>query len=234
MGRRLELTEAGRIALDHADRIFAVEGDLLAALKGTGGSPRPLRVGAAATLSRNLQLRVLEPALRAGAELVLRSGGTAALVADLRALNLDLVLSAEPPGALEGDLMAHSLADEAVGLHARPALLKAPDLPLLLAQAAFVLPSDPGIRAGFAALADRHGVRPRVAADVDDMAMVRLLAREGAGVAVAPAVVLRDELADGTLATAPYPTGIVQRFHALTARRSFPHPLLATLLPAAA
>ncbi len=71
---RLALTEAGRIALDHADAIFATGEDLVATLRETGRAQRRLRVGALATLSRNFQLTFLRPA--AGPA---RSGGGAAL-----------------------------------------------------------------------------------------------------------------------------------------------------------
>ena len=79
-------------------------------------------------------------------------------------------------------------------------------------------------------MCDSLNVAPRVVAEVDDMAMVRLLARAGAGLAVAPSVVVADELAAGRLQTAPYPLDIVERFYAVTPRRNFPHPLLDGLM----
>ncbi|MEM6373614.1 MAG: LysR substrate-binding domain-containing protein, partial [Pseudomonadota bacterium] len=76
----------------------------------------------------------------------------------------------------------------------------------------------------------RLGVQPRILADVDDMAMVRLLAKSGAGLALAPAIVLQDEIASGALVTAPFDLGITDRFFAITTRRSFAHPMLSALL----
>jgi len=54
--------------------------------------------------------------------------------------------------------------------------------------------AESSIRAGFDALVNRLGVRPRIAAEVDDMALLRLLARERIGLAVVPTIVVRDEL----------------------------------------
>jgi LysR family transcriptional regulator, transcriptional activator of nhaA len=62
-GRSLDLTEAGRIALDHADTVFSAGEELVATLAGRGGLRQVLRVGALATLSRNFQLRFLRPVL---------------------------------------------------------------------------------------------------------------------------------------------------------------------------
>jgi LysR family transcriptional activator of nhaA len=64
------------------------------------------------------------------------------------------------------------------------------------------------------------------------MAMVRLLARANAGVAIAPDVVLADEIASGRLVTAPFDLSIAESFFAVTTRRSFPHPVIERLINA--
>src|SRR6056297_2158628 len=61
VGRTLELTEADRIALDHADRIFGTGAELMATLERSGKVRAPLRVGALSTLSRNFQMAFLRP-----------------------------------------------------------------------------------------------------------------------------------------------------------------------------
>jgi len=235
VGRRLELTEVGRITLDHADRIFETGQELMATLRQSDQALPPLRVGALSTLSRNYQLRFLAPALaKPELDITLRSGAEAQLLEGLRALALDVVLSNDPPRSVAGlDLTAHKLAEQPVAIHGRPGSFDQADLRALLQGQGFILPTDPAIRAGFFGLAARLGVTPRLVADVDDMAMVRLLAREGAGLAVAPAVVVADELAAGRLVTAPFSLDIVESFYAITRARRFPHPLLANLLNAA-
>lgn len=231
IGRRLELTEVGRITLDHADRIFDTGRDLMATLTQSGGMP-PLRVGAVSTLSRNFQLQFLRPVLHnPEVEIILRSGSEAELLEALASLNLDVLLSTEPPRLATGpDFIARKLAEQPVALHARPERLRHKTLKALLTHEPVILPTEPNLRAGFIGLADSLGVTPRIAADVDDMAMVRLLAREGEGVAVAPAVVVQDELDAGRLQTAPFPLSIVENFFAITRRRTYPHPLLDSLV----
>lgn len=235
VGRRLVLTEAGRIALDHADRIFGAGEELLASLRGEA-TAQPLRVGALSTLSRNFQMQFLRPLLVDGAcDIELKSGNMSVLLDALRALTLDVVLTTDvPQGAEADDLAAQRVAEQAVGLHGAPARLSHSSLRDTLASEPLILPTDGAIRAGLQALAQRLDVVPRVVADVDDMAMVRLLAREGVGLAVAPAVVLADEIASGRLASAPFDLPIRTRFYAVTIRRRFPHPALADLLAAQA
>ena len=88
VGKRLELTEAGRIALDYAETIFRAGDELLGTLQGHGPAQRVLRVGSIATLSRNFQLELLRPLMgRIDTELVIRSGSMAELLAGLAARN---------------------------------------------------------------------------------------------------------------------------------------------------
>jgi LysR family transcriptional activator of nhaA len=86
------------------------------------------------------------------------------------------------------------------------------------------------LRAGFDALVDRGDVVPRIAAEADDMAMLRLLARSGAGVAVIPPIVVQDELASGHLVELLQLPEITELFLAVTIRRRFPNPLLGDVL----
>lgn len=236
-GRRLMLTEAGRIALDHAETIFRTGEELVARLKGQAAAQQVLRVGAVATLSRNFQLALLRPLLgRVDVELVVRSGSLAELLGQLAAHTLDLVLAnaavprdAETPWqSLLLDQQPASLVGRARERRRRlrfPADLDG--LPMLLPSRSSTL------RAGFDLLVEQAGVRPRILAEVDDMAMLRLLARESPAVALVPPVVVRDELAAGTLRELAAVPGLTESFYAITLSRRFPNPLLGELIGAA-
>ena len=234
-GRVLHLTEAGRIALDHADAIFATGRELLATLRHSGRLRTALRVGAIATLSRNFQLSFLRPVLgRADVEVILRSGSAAELFSALAALHLDLVLTSQPPPAdALTAFQVQRIDEQAVSLIGVPALCP-PDLSLAdrLMQAPLILPTaDSGLRMGFDALTGRLGLRPQIAAEVDDMAMMRLLAREGVGLAVLPPIVVRDELVSGALIESATLPNLTETFFGVTVARRFSNPLLADLLP---
>lgn len=232
VGRRLVLTEAGRIALDHAERIFTAGDDLLATLDQSSSINPPLKVGALSTMSRNFQLQFLRPLFAEGEQgIVLRSGNTRTLLADLETLALDVVLTTElPQGVGVSGFAAQKISGQAVGLHGKPNLLPEGSLGEIIAAVPLILPTESVIRTAFESLVARLGVRPRIAAEVDDMAMVRLLARDGLGLAVAPAVVLADEIASGMIETAPVELGIVEPFYAVTMPRKFPHKALGALL----
>ena len=235
-GRALHLTEAGRIALDLADTIFATGEELLDTLRETARPARALRVGAISTLSRNFQLSFLDPVLgRPDVEVILRSGSAQELYAALDALNLDVVLTNAPPSqyALTA-YVAQKLADQTIGLFGTADRVSGhAALEDLIAAHPLILPTrDTQIRAGFDALLRRVRATPIIAAEVDDMAMIRLLARRGAGLAVVPPIVVQDELARGELRQAAM-LDLHELFYAVTLDRRYPNPLLAELLDAA-
>ncbi len=233
-GRTLKLTEVGRIALDHANRIFDTGEELMDTLNRSGASAAPLRIGAISTLSRNFQISFLRPLWKVGSNrVILKSGNAETLFAELRSLALDVVLTTEPPpSALGADLQAHRIAEQTVGIHGMPTRLHHDSLTDLLTHEPLIVPTESSIRTGYRSMIARLGIKPVIAADVDDMAMVRLLARENMGLAIAPAIVLADEITSGLIATARFDLDIVESFYAVTIERSFPHPALDQLLEA--
>ena len=235
-GRALHLTEAGRIALDHADTIFATGDELLATLQQRTGERQALRVGALATLSRNFQLRFLRPLLgRSDVEVVLRSGSAAELYDALMGLQLDVVLTNDPPRAdALRPFHVHRIDEQPVGLIGTPDhVVDGLSLAERLSTAPLLLPArSVGLRTRVDALLASLGVAPPIAAEVDDMAMMRLLAREGVGLAIIPPIVVRDELDSGQLVEADRLTTLTETFHAVTIERRYPNPLLSLLIDA--
>jgi LysR family transcriptional activator of nhaA len=233
--KSLVLTEAGRIALEYAHDIFRTGDELVAVLKNENPSlRRPVRIGSVSTLSRNFQLSLLKPLLgRADLDLILRSGNLRDLLAQLRAHTLDAVLS-NLPVRRDADTNWHSvlLDEQPVSLVSRPNPQSTRfRFPADLLEYPLLLPSpDSNLRGAFELLLEQHGIRPTIAAEVDDMAMLRLLAREGAGLALVPAVVVRDELESGLLVERYRIPSIRESFYAITPNRRFPNPVLAELL----
>ncbi|HMS03967.1 MAG TPA: LysR family transcriptional regulator [Gemmatimonadaceae bacterium] len=232
-GRRLELTEAGRLALDYADTIVEAGNELVGTLRdGRRAERHVLRVGAVATLSRNFQRAFLSPVLHdPSLALSLQSGSLAELLARLRAHTLDVVLSnRRVPEDTEHAWRSRRIARQQVSLLGPPRQTpfrfpdEVVDVPLLL-------PSrDHEFRTQFDVLCDERGLRPTIIAEADDMAMLRVLARELDAVTLVPAVVVRDELRDGQLEEyCPVPD-LFEEFHAISVTRQFQPPLLRTLL----
>lgn len=236
-GRGLRLTEAGRIALDYADTVFEAGEELVSTLRGqTGSQRRALRVGAITTLSRNFQLALLGPIIgRPDVEIIVRSGTMRELLSQLEAHEIDLMLSNQQVKRdAKTPWHSHLLREQRVSLVSRPV----PDSPPFrfpedVANHPILLPSlDSDFRVAFDRLLELAGVRPTILAEVDDMAMLRLLARDSDGISLVPPVVVRDELRTGVLVERCRIPDLTESFYAITQSRRFPNPLVRELLEA--
>ncbi|HVU06135.1 MAG TPA: LysR substrate-binding domain-containing protein [Polyangiaceae bacterium] len=230
--RALVLTEAGQIALDYADDIFASGVELVATLREGRRREQILRVGAVATLSRNFQESFIRPLLdRPDTRLRIHSGRLEDLLERLSAHALDLVLSNRRPA--RGDGLAYRcrrIARQRVSLVGRKRV-RSFRFPEDLADRAMVLPGpDSDIRAEFDALCEQLGVAVRVVAEVDDMATLRLLARDTDAIALVPSVVVRDELRNRSLHEYHIVADLFETFYCVTVDRRYQHPLVRTLL----
>lgn len=234
VGKKLILTEAGQIALDYADTVFKAGDELLSTLQGRPMANRQvLRVGALTTLSRNFQLEFLRPLVgRADVELIVRSGNTRDLLAQLEAHEVDVVLSnSAAPQDARTLLRNHLLNEQPVSLVGRPRSGSKFRFPENLRTEPLLLPSlDSDIRVAFDRILERAGIRPSILAEVDDMAMLRLLARESEGVTLVPPIVVRDELEAGILVEYCRIPEVTERFYAIVKKRRFPSQLLIDLL----
>lgn len=234
-GRTLVLTEAGRIALEYADTIMTAGQELVATLReGRRHERQVLRLGAVATLSRNFQRTFVAPLLgMTGVELVLQSGTLGELLPRLQAHTVDLVLSnRRVPEDADNAWRCVRIARQQVSLVGPRRVRRRPfRFPADLADVPLLLPSrDNGFRSAFDLVCERAGLRLNVVAEVDDMAMLRLLARDSGAVALVPAVVVRDELHDRRLEEYCVVPHLYEEFWAVGVRRQYQHPLLRTLL----
>jgi LysR family transcriptional activator of nhaA len=233
--KSLALTEAGRLALEHADSIFRLGDELWDTLQHrTSGRRKLLRVGAVSTLSRNFQLQLLQEVLEMNdVELILRSGSLRELLGQLQTHTIDVVLSNQAVKRdRENQLFSHLLAEQPVCLVSAPVKKrKAFRFPEDLDSMPLLLPGpETAIRSSFDVIMDRYGVRPIIAAEVDDMAMLRLLARDTGHLTLVPAVVVRDELESRVLVERYRFDNLRETFYAVTPHRCFPNPLVKSLV----
>jgi len=220
-GRRLVLTRTGQMVASYADSIFGLGQELLGRLQGERDGMLRLRVGSGATLSRNYQENWIRPLLAdPNVSLTLESGQIESLLERLLEQRLDVVLANEAVATSpERPLLCRFLDNQAISLVGpvqrwRGRRLR---LPEDLDGLDLALPG-PGhtLRAQFDALCLSAGVAPRLRAEVDDMAMLRLVARDSGWLAVLPEVVVQDELQSGVLVRVGQSDQLEERFYAIT------------------
>lgn len=223
--RRLILTDTGQLVLAYAENIFGLSQEMLGRLRGRTAGITRLRVGSVATLSRNYQENWIRPVLAdPSVVLTLESGLLEGLITRLVQHQLDVVLANETvPTDPERPLHCKFLGSQSISV-VGPALRWASQAPLRIPQDLeghdVALPGPRhALRAQFDALCASAGVTPRLRAEVDDMAMLRLIARDSGWLTVLPEVVVQDELRAGVLVVVGHSTALQERFYAITTPR---------------
>ncbi len=237
-GRRLVLTDTGQLVLTYAENIFGLGQEMLGRLQGHTQGITRLRVGSVATLSRNYQENWIRPLLAdASVVLTLESGLLEGLIARLVQHQLDVVLANEPvPADPDRPLHCHFLGSQSISLVGPAGRWQAHSLriPDDLEGIEIALPGPRhALRAQFDALCLAAGVSPRLRAEVDDMAMLRLIARDSGWLTVLPDVVVQDELRAGSLVTVGQAPQLQERFYAITTPHRHRIALLERLLAGA-
>src|SRR5579883_1647931 len=234
-GRTLALTEFGAMVLDYADGIFGLSQELMATVRsGKGQRVQEVRIGAVATLSRNFLENLLKPLLgRADVRLSLESGSLDELLGRLHVHNLDVVFSNRP-------VVAEARKPWRCGRIARqsvcfvgPPMPKGRRfrIPAGLSGMRVVVPGPSSdIRSQLDLWCEKHRTPLDIAAEVDDMAMLRLIARDSGCLAVVPEVVVQDELREGKLRRLGVVPEVFENFYAITAYRTNPSPLVQSLV----
>ncbi|HWU34106.1 MAG TPA: LysR family transcriptional regulator [Methylovorus sp.] len=220
-GRQLILTDTGQLVLAYADNIFGLGEEMLGRLQGRSAGLTRLRVGSVGTLSRNYQENWIRPLLTdPDVVLTLESGLLNDLVTRLVQHQLDVVLSNETvPADPDRPMHCLFLGSQSISLvgpasHWASQSLRIPED---LDGVDIALPGPRhALRAQFDALCATVGVAPRVRAEVDDMAMLRLIARDSGWLTLLPEVVVQDELRTGALVTVGHSAALQERFYAIT------------------
>lgn len=220
-GRRLLLTDTGQLVLAYAENIFGMGQEMLGRLQGRSAGITRLRVGSVATLSRNYQENWLRPVLAdPGVVLTLESGLLEGLIVRLARHQLDVVLANETvPTDSDRPLHCRFLGSQSISLVGPSRQWKSQSLriPEDLDGKDIALPGPRhALRVQFDALCASAGVTPRLRAEVDDMAMLRLIARDSGWLAVLPEVVVQDELRTGSLVAVGRSDQLQERFYAIT------------------
>ena len=225
-GRQLHLTDAGRVALEHAETIFTTGHELITRFRQSGETrQRVLRIGAVGPLSKNLQFDFIQPILSdTRTKVVVVAGALDELTRQLQEHHLDLVLSNIPLRADQNaDAFNHPLGEVPVFLVGGKKLkLPSGKFPEFLKNVPLFLPSrQSDVRAKFDLRMAEAGIEPFVHAEVDDMALLRLLALSGEGLALVSGIVVERELQSRHIKFMERVPGLTESFYALTVRKRF-------------
>jgi len=226
-GRHLELTATGQQVFAYADNIFGIGEQMLGWLEGRDEGTTHVRVGSVSTMSRNFQVNWLRPLFRdPTVVLSVDSGSLQTLVERLLRHQLDVVLANEPvPSDPSRPVSSRFLGSQVISLVGRADRWSGATLrvPQDLDNVEMAMPSTRhSVRTQFDALCFSAGVQPRLRAEIDDMTMLRLVARDSGWITVLPEVVVQDELHSGEVVHVGESSQLTEHFYAITVQHSHP------------
>jgi len=240
VGRRLELTAAGKLALSHADEIFQIGNELEQSLRGGAGSADLLfRVGVADAVPKSIAYRLLAPAtmLAEPVRLICYEDKLERLFAELAIHQLDLVIADRPlPSELGVKGYNHALGGCAITFFAVPELATRyrTDFPHSLDGAPLLLPGDKAaMQVPLTRWFSEHQIQPHIIGKFDDSALMKAFGKAGAGIFPAPAI-LADEMRDQYGAQIVGCAREVEvRYYAISIERRLTHPAVVAVSQAA-
>lgn len=235
-GRGLVLTDAGRIAYGYANDIFALGQELVNAVKQRPTAKAlSLHVGVADSFPKLMTNEILKPvfALPQSMHVICREGKLEDLLAQLEAHRLDIVLADEPAtSATRFKAFNHPLGDSGTAFCAAKALATRlrRQFPKSLHHAPALLPSDnTALRRALEAWFRRLDIRPRVVAEFEDLALMKVMAAEGRGFIAVPSLAVEDALQHYGFQVVGVAEECRVQFHAITVERRIAHPGVAVI-----
>ena len=236
-GRRLVLTDAGRVAYRYADEIFSLGREFQDTVKGlpTGRQLRVV-VGVSDVIAKSIVQRILEPAFRLEqpVRVVCRENRSIeAFMGELAMNTVDVILSDAPAGpGTSVRTFNHLLGECGTSFFAAPALARAlrPKFPDSLDGAPALLPSgDSTFRRSLRSWFEAHHLRPAIRAELDDAALATVLAEAGIGVFAAPDVIASELRKRYAVELVGKAREIRQRFYAISVERKLKNPAVVAI-----
>jgi LysR family transcriptional activator of nhaA len=239
-GRRLDLTQAGRLALSYADEIFQIGAELQEALVASPGARMmPFRVGISDAVPKEIAHQLLLPALglEEPVRLICREDRLERLVAELSIHHLDMVLADKPmPTNVDVRGYSHPLGECGVTFFGRHELASAMHgkFPECLDGVPFLMPGeDSALRVPVLRWLEKKGINPRIVGEFDDSALMKSFGQAGAGVFPAPAVISNEVTSRYQVKLLGQAEDIRNRFFAITVERHVRHPAVQAVSAAA-
>jgi LysR family transcriptional regulator, transcriptional activator of nhaA len=232
-GRKLVPTELGQFVLGYAEEIFSLGSELIAAVNRQE-PPRKrairLTIGVEDSFSKLLSYDILKPLfqLEPRVQLVCREGKAEELIAQLSIHRLDAVLADEPAtGSMKFKVFSHLLGRCPVAICAPPKIARTlrRGFPNSLHAAPALLPTpNTTLRRSMDEWFHAAGVQPRVIAEFEDGALMKVAAANGQGFIGVPSVTVGECITRFRLAEVGTLDRCSDAFFLITGERRITHP----------
>lgn len=235
-GRRLVLTETGRVVFRYADEIFTLGRELRDAVSGRGvGRPQTLVVGIADVVPKLVAWRLLEVAVKRteSFRLVCREGNPARLLADLAVHELDVVISDSPvEPSIRVRAFSHLLGESTIVFCGTAKLVNAykRGFPESLTGAPVILPAEnTALRRSLDQWFHARNIRPELVGEFEDSALMKVVGQAGMGLFPVCSVVAKEVERQYQVRRLGVLDEVRERFYAISVERKLKHPGVVTI-----
>lgn len=236
VGRNLELTEIGRLALSYADEIFVLGGELEEVVRNLpSGRPMVFKVGVADVVPKSIAYRLLAPALELpeSVRIVCRENSIESLLAELALHRLDLVIADSPiPHGVNVRGFNHQLGECGISFFAAPKLAKtlSKDFPQNINGAPMLLPGETTVTHNrLLNWFDNQHIHPRIVGEFDDSALMKAFGQAGTGIFIAPTPIASEVEKQYGVTVIGKTEEIREQFYAISVERRISHPAVAAI-----
>ncbi|MRR15355.1 MAG: transcriptional activator NhaR [Deltaproteobacteria bacterium] len=230
-GRRLMLSETGRTVYRYADEIFRLGKELQDTLNDRPfGMPLRVTVGVADVVPKMMALELLEPALRLSfpIRLVCKEDKPDRLLAELALHDLDVILMDAPASShIKVKAFNHHLGecDTTILAKKHMAAKYRKNFPASLNGAPVLLPTEgTALRRALDHWFRENDIRPQIAGEFDDNALLNVFGQTGMGLFPAPSPIANELKRQFRVETVGSLPDVRQRFYAVTVERRLVHP----------
>lgn len=236
VGRGIELTETGQLALTYADDIFQTGNALEETLRaGSKERFRLFRVGISDAVPKSIAYRLLAPAmaLEESIKIVCREGKLEPLLGELAIHKLDLVLADRPmPSEMDIKGRSNQLSECGISFFATEKLTKehGNEFPKNMDNAPILLPGeDSAIRKRLMHWLSAQRIRPHIIGEFDDSALMRAFGQAGIGVFTAPTIIEDEVLQQHNVIKLGQTDEVIERFYAISVEKRANHPAVVAI-----
>jgi LysR family transcriptional activator of nhaA len=239
VGRGLELTEAGHVALSYAEEIHDLSNELKNALVAHRGRPSsPFRVGISDVVPKSFAYRLLAPVSKPPepVRLICREGPLDLLLSELALHRLELVVSDRPlPAGLNVRAHSHKLGESPIAFFAAPEIAAVCDrFPDCLDDAPILLPGQgAAIRGQIDRWLGDMRISPRIMGEFDDGALLQAFGQAGSGFFPAPAALAEEVMNRYRVMEVGRVDEVREAFWLISGERRLSHPAVCAVMEAA-
>jgi LysR family transcriptional activator of nhaA len=230
-GRGLELSDAGRVALDYTREMFRL-GDELQEVMQQEVAEHPLvfRVGIVDAMPKPIAHYLLSPAMKSPEKMkiICYEEQMPALLGELAVHRLDLILADSPiPGGINVRCFSHPLGCSTLTCFAAPSLVKQfpKKFPDCLQGAPLLLPTDSAsnLKTGLLSWLDRMDINMWISGEFDDSALLQAFGSQGHGFFFAPSAISKEICRQYKVKCIGEVSELIQEFYAVSVERKISH-----------